>query len=144
MVAFNKTIQAGNLTRDPETKRVTVGDVEGVPVASFGLAISRVRSQKENAADFVDVDCWRELGEIANKGKGHGVLVTGRLAQERWKNGQGEARSKVKVVADAVQFTTTGRGKAGAGANGRSHFSGGGEEGTAPVHRKQYRSRYSR
>ena len=102
-----------------------------------------MKSQKEDAADFVDVDCWRELGEIvqANKGKGHGVLVTGRLAQERWKNGQGEARSKVKVVADAVQFTTTGRGKVGA--NGRSHSSFGGNEGTAPVHKKQYRSRYS-
>jgi len=142
---LNRVVLLGNLTRDPETKRVTVGDVEGVPLANFGLAMSRVRSQKEDAADFVDVDCWRELGEIvqANKGKGHGVLVTGRLAQERWKNGQGEARSKVKVVADGVQFTTTGRGRTGAGVNGRSHRSGGGQEGTAPARKKQYRSRYS-
>jgi single-strand DNA-binding protein len=144
MVSFNKTIQAGNPTRDPETKRVTVGDVEGVPAANFGLAVSRVKSQKEDAADFVDVDCWRELGEIvqANKRRGHDVLVTGRLAQDRWKNGQGEARSRVKVVADAVQFTTTGRDKAGA--NGRSHRSGGGKEGNALAQKKQYRSRYSR
>ena len=49
----------------------------------------------------------------------------------------------MKVVADAVQFTTTGRGKAGAGANGRIHRGSAGKEGTADTQKKQYRSRYS-
>jgi len=43
MVSFNRVVLAGNLTRDPEL-RFTQG---GVPVASFGLAVNRVRSKSE-------------------------------------------------------------------------------------------------
>ncbi len=82
---INRLVLLGNLTRDPETRHVRVADIEGVPVTTFGLAMDRVRSQKEDAADFALVECWRELGEIVqeNKKRGHGVLVTGRLAHDR-------------------------------------------------------------
>lgn len=146
---INRLVLLGNLTRDPEMKHVTVADVEGVPVTTFGLAMDRIRSQKEDAADFVEVECWRELGEIVreNKKRGHGVLVTGRLAHDRWKNSEGEARSKIKVVADAVQFTTTaqgkGQGKGQSNGGGRSHRSGPKDK-TADTNKKQYQSRYSK
>ncbi len=159
---LNRVTLLGNLTRDPETKHVTVRDEEGVPVCSFGLAMNRVRSgRSHDAADFVEVDAWRELGEIVqdHKKKGHGVLVTGRLASDRWEDrDSGEPRSKVKVVADAVQYTTTAQGRSRAAANasaqgtsndgsGRSHRSSGnagGKAGGREGQKKQYQSRYSR
>jgi len=32
------------------------------------------------------------------------VRVVGRLKQDRWKNGEGQPRSKVKIVAEHVEF----------------------------------------
>jgi len=151
---LNRVTLLGNLTRDPETRRVTVKDEEGVPVCSFGLAMNRVRSgRSHDAVDFVEVDAWRELAEIVqdHKKKGHGVLVTGRLAYDRWEDHEsGETRSKVKVVADAVQYTTTAQGRSRNG-SGRGHRSGGnaganagGKAGGQEGQKKQYQSRYSR
>jgi single-strand DNA-binding protein len=76
MVSFNRVVLAGNLTRDPELRFTQ----EGVPVASFSIAVNRVRSKSE-AVDFFNVSCWRELGErVANhKKKGDPILVEGRL-----------------------------------------------------------------
>lgn len=111
----NVAVLIGNLTRDPKSRAVRVGSGEEVSVCSFGLAMNRVRGPKgrrshEDAVDFVDVEVWREQGRAvqANKKKGHGVIVVGRLRQDSWKaeDGSGSTRSKVKVVADSVQFTT--------------------------------------
>ncbi len=103
----NSGILAGNITRDPEMRYARVGD-DMVPVATFGLAVNRVRSDDPDAVDFFDVVCWRELAEIVeeNKIKGDGVLVEGRFQLDQWKNAEGESRSKTVFVADEVQFTT--------------------------------------
>ena len=106
---FNSVMLAGNITRDPELRFAQVAD-EAVPVCTFGLAVNRVRSSKgEAGADFFDVTVWRELAEIvANyKQKGDGIFLEGRLQYDSWKNGEGESRSKVSVVADTVQFTSS-------------------------------------
>ena len=108
MVSFNKTIQAGNLTRDPELRFTP----DGVPVCEFGLAVNRVRSKDKDAVDFFDVTAWRELGEtIANyKKKGDPVLVEGRLTYSSWEaqDGSGAKRSKVTITAENVQFLGSG------------------------------------
>jgi single-strand DNA-binding protein len=36
--------------------------------------------------------------------KGRGVRVVGRLKQERWQNAEGQAQSKVVIVAEHVEF----------------------------------------
>src|SRR5215203_77168 len=62
MVSFNRVVLAGNLTRDPELRFTQ----QGVPVASFSIAVNRVRSKSEEV-DFFNVSAWRELGEtVAN------------------------------------------------------------------------------
>ena len=104
----NSGTLAGNITRDPEMRYAKVGESDLVPVATFGLAVNRVRSDDPDAVDFFDVVCWRELAEIVeeNKAKGDGVLVEGRFQLDQWKNDAGESRSKTVFVADEVQFTT--------------------------------------
>jgi single-strand DNA-binding protein len=125
MVAFNRVVLTGNLTRDPELRFTR----EGVPVAGFGLAVNRVRSKSEEV-DFFDVSAWRELGEtVANyKKKGDPILLEGRLQYRTWEaqDGSGAKRSKVDVVADNIQFLGSGAGKGnGEGANGSSKGSAG-------------------
>ena len=107
MVSFNRVVLAGNLTRDPELRFTQ----EGVPVASFSIAVNRVRSRSE-AVDFFNVSAWRELGErVANyKKKGDPILVEGRLQYRTWQAPDGAKRSAVDVVADRVQFLSRGQG----------------------------------
>lgn len=105
MVSFNRVILAGHLTRDPELKFTN----DGIPVASFGLAVNRRKRRDggEDQPDFFDVTAWRELGEtITNyKKKGDPILVEGRLQYRSWDDRDtGQKRSKVSVVADNVQF----------------------------------------
>ncbi|CAN5289186.1 hypothetical protein BH24ACT19_BH24ACT19_08060 [soil metagenome] len=113
MASMNRVILAGNITRDPEIRFTG----QGVPVCSFGLAVNRVRSKDRDAADFFDVNVWREQCEaVANhKRKGDPILVEGRLQYRTWEAQDGSKRSKVDVVADNVQFLGKGNGSPGDG-----------------------------
>jgi len=132
MVAFNRVVLAGNLTRDPELRFTQ----SGVPVANFGLAVNRVRSKNEEV-DFFDVTAWRELGETVTnyKKKGDPILVEGRLQYRTYEAKDGSKRNKVDVVADNVQFLgssnggSDGNGSGGSGGARVSAGSRGGDEG---------------
>lgn len=117
MVSFNRVVLAGNLTREPELRFTG----SGVPVVNFGLAVNRVRSRSEEV-DFFDVAAWRELGEtIAEyKKKGDPILIEGRLKFDQWQSEDGTNRNKVSVVADNVQFLSSGSGQNGSGGGQRS------------------------
>ena len=130
MVSFNRTILAGNLTRDPELRFTN----DGVPVCNFGLAVNRVRSQNE-AVDFFDISAWRELGEtVANyKKKGDPVLVEGRAQYRTWEAQDGSKRSKVDVVADNIQFLGGGKNGDGGGSG-----SGGGQREDADINESDF------
>jgi single-strand DNA-binding protein len=101
MVSFNRVVLAGNLTRNPELRFTQ----DGVPVASFSIAVNRVRSKSETV-DFFNVSAWRELGEtvVNYKKQGDPILVEGRLQYRTWQAQDGAKRSTVDVVADNVQF----------------------------------------
>ena len=120
MVSFNRVVLAGNLTRDPELRFTN----SGIPVTGFGIAVNRVRSKNEEV-DFFDVSAWRELGEtIANyKKKGDPILIEGRLQFRSWEAQDGCRRNKVDVVADNVQFLSSGS-QSGNGGNSGSGQSG--------------------
>lgn len=101
MASFNKVILMGNLTRDPETKYTQGGQA----VCNFGLAINRKSGEKEDV-DFFDIEVWDKQAENCSTylHKGNGVLIEGRLKQDRWEDESGNKRSKIKIVASVVQF----------------------------------------
>ena len=106
MSSFNKVILMGNLTRDPELRQTPTG----AKVAELRLAVSETwrdkSGQSKEVTCFVDVVVWEKLAELCQQylAKGRPVLVEGRLQMDEWKNQQGEARSKLRVRADAVKF----------------------------------------
>ena len=140
MASFNKVILVGNLTRDPEV-RYTTG---GTAVCDISLAVNaqwtdkRTNERKEEVS-FIDVTLWGRTAEIAGEylAKGRPVLIEGRLQQDRWDDKEtGQKRSKLKVVADAMQLLgsrqegspglpAAGGGAASAGAGNSSARSGG-------------------
>ncbi len=104
MVAFNRVVLGGNLTRDPEIRYLP----SGTSVASFSVAVnSRYRQNNEvrEEVSFFDIVAFGKLGEICAEhlSKGREVLLEGRLRQRRWES-EGVKRSKIEVVADNVQF----------------------------------------
>lgn len=102
---FNQVTLAGNLTRDPEIKTLRNG-----AVGSFGLAINRKWNDRDGNQNeettFVDVECWGRTAELVGQylTKGRSCLVSGRLKLDQWEADDGSKRSKLKVVADSVQF----------------------------------------
>lgn len=105
---FNSVTLAGNLTRDPQIRFLA----NEKAVADFGLAINRkwkdASGQQKEETVFVDITCWGRTAELAGQylTKGRGAFVTGRLELDVWEDKEtGQKRSKLKVVADTVQFT---------------------------------------
>jgi single-strand DNA-binding protein len=94
----NSVALIGRLTSDPTTDAG-----EQHESATFRLAVPRPGS---DSADFVDIVCFDKLaatcGEYLTKGRE--VAVVGKLRLSEWTGRDGERRSKLQVVADAVQF----------------------------------------
>ena len=105
MVAFNKIILIGNLTRTPELRYTP----SGTPVANFGLAVNRRFRQGEEQKEevcFVDIVVFSKQAENCGQylNKGDGVIIDGRLQQRRWETEDGQRRNKHEVVAQSVTF----------------------------------------
>jgi single-strand DNA-binding protein len=104
----NKVMIAGNLTRDPQVKFLS-GDRA---VCNFGLAINRRfkgsdGEQKEEAA-FVEIEAWGRTAELAGQylAKGRCCFIEGRLKLDQYEDKEGKKQSKLRVVADAIQFVS--------------------------------------
>ncbi len=101
---LNRIVLIGRLTRDPEMRYTP----QGVPVASFSLAVDRpfANQQGERDTDFIDCVAWRKLGETVGNHltKGRLVAVEGRLQVRSYEAQDGSKRRAAEVVCDAVRF----------------------------------------
>jgi len=102
---LNSIIIEGNLVRDPGVRTTATGS----PVCTFALATNRYYKQEEGTekeVSFFDVETWSKLaqtcGDVLRKGRG--VRVVGRLKQDRWTDNAGKTQSRVKIVAEHVEF----------------------------------------
>ena len=107
MANLNKVFLMGNLTRDPELRYIP----SGTAVADLGLAINERYKDRDSGEwrekpVFVDVTVWRRQAETCSEylSKGSPVMIEGRLQLDQWENSEGQKRSKLKVLADRVQF----------------------------------------
>lgn len=105
MNSLNTIMIEGNLTRDPELRETP----KGTPVCSFSVASNRFYRYEEELqkeVSFFDIETWARSAERCGEelSKGRGVRVVGRLKQDRWTDGEGKKHSRVKIVADHVEF----------------------------------------
>jgi len=94
----------GNLTRDPEMKCLP----SGKEVCNLSIANNRIfmkNGEKVSEVSYFDVDVWGITAENCSKylSKGNGVIVEGRLRQDRWEK-DGKTQSRVRITASAVHF----------------------------------------
>jgi len=108
MSSLNRVLLLGNCTRDSELRYTP----NGTAVLSFGLAMNRkyrdaATNEMREDVTFVDVDLWGQRAEVCQELllKGKLVFVEGRLRFEQWDDKDtGQKRSRLKVVAERVQF----------------------------------------
>ena len=129
MANLNKVLLLGNLTRDPELRYTP----KGTAVADIALAINRVwnneQNQRQEETTYVDITLWGRQAELAQQylTKGRGCFVEGRLQMDTWEDkATGQKRSKLKVVAESLQFLPDGKGGAGGGMPSNGGGSSGG------------------
>jgi single-strand DNA-binding protein len=117
MASYNKVILVGNLTRNPELRYTPSGSA----VCDLGLAMNRKYSsggQDREETCFVDVVVWNKQAENCDRflEKGAPVLIEGRLQLDQWQDKEsGANRSKLRVVAQTVQFLGSQGGDSGGG-----------------------------
>ncbi len=103
---LNHVTVAGRLTRDPQVKALANDKV----VADFGLAINRrfkgADGEVKEDATFLDIEAWGRTAELVGQylAKGSPVYIDGRIRIDQWQDKDGSRRSKVKIIAENVQF----------------------------------------
>ena len=102
---LNSILLEGNLTRDPELRYTP----KGTPICTMIVGSHRtckLDGERHEEVSFVETTTWGKLATVCAEHltKSRGVRVVGRLKQERWEDGNGEARSKVVIVAEHVEF----------------------------------------
>lgn len=105
MNSLNSILIEGNMVRDPQLKETS----KGTAVCTFAVASNRYYKQDnttEKEVSFFDIETWSRLAESCNNlgKKGRGVRIVGRLKQDRWTGPDGKTQSKVKIVAEHVEF----------------------------------------
>jgi len=106
MARYNRVILMGNLTREPELRKID----SGVAVADLGLATSETyknrNGEQVETVCFVDVVTWGRQAETCAEylSKGSPIFVEGKLQFDQWESQDGGKRSKLRVRAHRVQF----------------------------------------
>ena len=106
MVALNKVLIAGRLTRKPELRKTP----NGISVTDLLIALNReyvtLGGEKQQEVCFVDVVVWGKQAEACAQilDISSPVLVEGRLQLDVWYAKDGDKRCKLRVAAERVQF----------------------------------------
>lgn len=110
MASLNKVILIGNLTRDPEVRFTP----KGTAVCDLSIAVNRKwRDDSGNTQEevtYVEIAVWGKTAENCGQylKKGSSACFEGRLQLETWDDKTtGQKRSKIKVVAEQVQFLSS-------------------------------------
>ena len=98
---INRMVLQGRLTKDPELK-VTPS---GVEVCSFTVAWNKeIKGVKKEC--FLNCVAWRQQGVFVNDffNKGKGIIVEGELETKKYTDRDGNNRSVIELITDAVHF----------------------------------------
>lgn len=91
----------GRLTKDYEVKYLP----NGKAVGSLSLAVNDGWGDKEHTS-YYDVAVFGNSAERHTNyiSKGSKIGVTGSIRQDRWEDKQGTKRSKVKIIANQIDY----------------------------------------
>jgi single-strand DNA-binding protein len=132
---LNSILIEGNLVKDPLFRTTT----KGTSLCTFTLASNRYYKQDaglERETSFFDVETWSKLADNCKSlgRKGRGARVVGRLKQERWNDAEGKLHTRIRIIAEHVEFKPEFKRNDGAeGAGGDPHSSRAGNFASFPA-----------
>lgn len=100
MRAINKVILVGNVTRDPQIKETSNGQM----MTTFGIATNRQWGTQDgnthSLAEYHDVVAWSKLAELCNQHlkKGKLVYIEGYLKTRNWEDESGEKKYRTEIT----------------------------------------------
>lgn len=94
-MGYQQFLALGNVTNEPEIKRV--GENE---VAKFSIAVNGYK----DSVEFFDLEWWKPNGAMAYVAKGTQVFISGELQTQRWEK-DGQKRSKIVVKVRSLNLT---------------------------------------
>lgn len=100
---INKVILMGRLTADPELKQTQ----NGIAYCMITVAVNRPKiKDKEQEADFISVQAWRNTAEFICKyfSKGKMIIVEGSIRNNNYTDKNGVKHYSMIVQADSVNF----------------------------------------
>ncbi len=106
MLALNKVMIAGRLTRKPQLRKTP----NGIAVTDLLVALNRefttLGGDRQQEVCFVDVVVWGKQAESCADilDCSSPVFVEGRLQLDVWYAKDGEKRCKLRIAAERVQF----------------------------------------
>jgi single-strand DNA-binding protein len=101
---INRVILLGNLGEDPKVRTFE----DGSNLVTFSLATNEnykdSRGEWQKRTEWHNVKCWRYVAEKALKlKKGETVYIDGKITTNKWKDNNGNNRSKVEIEALQLQ-----------------------------------------
>lgn len=105
---LNNVVLIGRLTRDCGSNDFAYSS-SGTARANISIAVNRRKKEGEGWTDdvsFFDVVIWGRTAEGLRDYlvKGKQICVAGRMQQDRWKDQQGNSKSRIYIVAENVQL----------------------------------------
>lgn len=104
---FNKVILIGRLTKDPESRKTTNGNIN----TTFTLAVNRNYKTKEGEqeADYIGCSAWNKLADTISKYciKGMLVAIEGRLQIRNYEK-EGTKRYLTEILVENISFLSKG------------------------------------
>jgi len=95
---FNSVTLLGRLGRDPELKATQ----NGLDVCTFSLAVNRLKGEE---TDWFNCVCFAKTASFASQylRKGQEVLVDGRIQIDKFKDKEGNNRTKTSIICAQVK-----------------------------------------
>jgi len=118
--SVNKVIIVGNLGADPDLRYTSSGS----PVCELRIATNESwtdkQGQKQERTEWHRCIVWGKTGENCSKylSKGRQVYLEGRLQTRSWDDKEGNKRYTTEIVANDVQFLSSGSGGGGGNRGG--------------------------
>lgn len=108
---YNHVGLLGRLAQEPELRYTQ----NGVPVASFDLAVQVPSKDKNTPPDYIPIVCWQEQAEFVSRylTKGRQIVVEGRLSTRKYTGSDNKNHKVVEVKASRICFADSGQGGGG-------------------------------
>jgi single-strand DNA-binding protein len=106
MPSLNKITIIGNVGNEPEMRFTP----NGKPVTSFSMATNWVyttpEGERRQETEWFNVVAWNRLAEQCNQflAKGKLVYAEGRIHTRNWESQDGQAHTRIEVIANRVIF----------------------------------------